>query len=118
MRNLKFSLGGFTSGNGDGAAGILFRDAAYITGANNFRSASQGADVTGDGTAANPWFANKFNVGTLPVTPADTVNDVAFSGSVTSFTLHYYSLTGRTPPVQNQDFQGLFLSSMSFNAAC
>ncbi|PPG42690.1 hypothetical protein [Pseudoclavibacter sp. RFBA6] len=115
VRNLSFGLGGFTSGNGVGATGILFTDAAYLTSASTFTSGARGADVLGDGTSAAPWYARRFNVTDVPVTDADTVTNIRSAGPVSSFTLQYYSLTARA---STTDFQGLFLSSMSFSAAC
>lgn len=113
VRGLNFNILGFTRS----AGATSYGDAAYITGA-TFTAGTNGIQVSGQGTKANPWFTNTVNAdsvnGVVPpqVSTQNTVTGVTFAGPLTTFSIHYYSSLGVGAP------QGLFLSNMGFTASC
>ncbi len=111
VTGLSFSLEGITRAT-------TYNDAVTLTtvagAALTTTTASVGAQVAGNGTAANPWRANVENASQGAITAANSLI-VTIPGTISSFRLRYKSWNGTTTAAQAQ---GVFLGNMTFNTRC
>lgn len=111
VTGLSFRLEGIT-------AGTTYNDAVTlttVTGAALAATASSvGAQVAGNGTAANPWRSNAENANQGTITAANSLV-VTIPGTISSLRLRYNSWGGTTTTAQAQ---GVFLGNMTFTTRC
>lgn len=109
VSDLTFDLGGFTRF-------ATYNDTAFLDlpSGVTITSSTNGADVSGNGTAANPWNTNRENSSDGAYTAANTVSGVTLAGPLSTFSIRYYSLIPQSGPQQ----QALFVDNMSFRASC